>query len=520
MSRSFLIRHWLVAAAVLLSSFGLCEQAAWSAAGCVSIASPAAGGSVSASEVPILTTDDCIGQWFECLNVDNVEQGCAAVGQLVWNATGAAAGSHQIQVVSYSQGPSSQLLGTASESVSLGCLSITSPPSNNALSLNSQVAIGTNDTCAGAWFECLQVDGSPDGCAAPSQLVWNTTGYAMGSHEIVVTSYSEGPNSKLLATASQTLHLGHYATLPPLAALPGESSCAAAVNQSPIPENAPWNENDGTGYNSNQPPAGGVPSYFYQNATLGGQFPPAAFAAVDGAYSGTTDDIIRVYACKWGIDEDVVRAQAWVETRWHQDCAAAHGGSGCVEVGDLDNPPGDPGSAGDGAFIPATSITPDNVFSGFDAFANAPSGQLTCDSGNTDCTTSQASHWDTWGMWQDKVYYEWETWPMVQESTPFGADLRMAATRACLNGDEQVYFNSQGSGTAYQAAIAAASGTAADQAAPLQPVSGYTLSNLQYALYGCVAAHFSGNWYNSAAVDYLANILQTQATAPWPGGIR
>ncbi|HLH77650.1 MAG TPA: hypothetical protein VKV28_12680 [Candidatus Binataceae bacterium] len=513
-----LARHWWVAV-VVLSSFGLCQRAAWSASACVSIASPVAGGSVSASNVPILTTDDCIGQWFECLYVDNVEQSCAGVGQLIWNATSAAPGSHQIKVLSYSEGPNSQLLGTASEAVSLGCLSITSPPTNNALSLNSVVPIGTNDTCAGAWFECLQVDGSLDGCAAPGQLVWNTSAYTMGSHEITVNSYSENPNSQLLASASQTVHLGHYTTLPPLAALPSESSCATAVNQSPLPENAPWNQDDGTGYNSNQPPAGGVPSYFYSNATLGGQFPPADFAKVDGAYAGSTDDIARVYACKWGIDEDVVRAQAWVETRWHQDCPAAHGGSGCAEVGDLDNPPGDPGVVGLSSFIPSTAISPNNVFSGFDAFADAPSGQLTCDSGNTYCTTSKASHWDTWGMWQDKVYYEWEAWPMVQESTPFGADLRMAATRACLNGDEAVYFTSQGTGTAYLAAIAAAT-TSPGETASNQPVSGFTLTNLDYALYGCVAAHFSGNWYDSAALNYLNNILQTQASAPWPGGIR
>ena len=43
------------------------------------------------------------------------------------------------------------------------------------------------------------------------------------------------------------------------------------------------------------------------------------FARVTGAFTGTTDEIIQWAACKWGIDEDVVRAQAAKETYWTQD---------------------------------------------------------------------------------------------------------------------------------------------------------------------------------------------------------
>jgi len=39
---------------------------------------------------------------------------------------------------------------------------------------------------------------------------------------------------------------------------------------------------------------------------------------VDGQYTGTTDMIFRWAACKWGIDEDVVRAQATNE-HWSWD---------------------------------------------------------------------------------------------------------------------------------------------------------------------------------------------------------
>jgi Immunoglobulin-like domain of bacterial spore germination len=39
---------------------------------------------------------------------------------------------------------------------------------------------------------------------------------------------------------------------------------------------------------------------------------------VDGAFSGTTDEIIQRAACKWGIDEDIVRAQIIKESYWYQ----------------------------------------------------------------------------------------------------------------------------------------------------------------------------------------------------------
>jgi autotransporter family porin len=42
---------------------------------------------------------------------------------------------------------------------------------------------------------------------------------------------------------------------------------------------------------------------------------------VTGNFTGTTDEILQWAACKWGIDEDVVRAQIALESWWHQDAA-------------------------------------------------------------------------------------------------------------------------------------------------------------------------------------------------------
>jgi hypothetical protein len=56
--------------------------------------------------------------------------------------------------------------------------------------------------------------------------------------------------------------------LVPDARLTSEGDCVTAVNDSPImTENAPWNANDGTGWNSNMPPLENpIPSYFYDYA--------------------------------------------------------------------------------------------------------------------------------------------------------------------------------------------------------------------------------------------------------------
>jgi hypothetical protein len=39
---------------------------------------------------------------------------------------------------------------------------------------------------------------------------------------------------------------------------------------------------------------------------------------IDGVYTGTTDEIIRWAACKWGFDEDIIRAVAVNESNWNQ----------------------------------------------------------------------------------------------------------------------------------------------------------------------------------------------------------
>jgi hypothetical protein len=97
-------------------------------------------------------------------------------------------------------------------------------------------------------------------------------------------------------TTSTSSQAGHFSTRPVGAALPSDSVCASEVRPAPEvrPANAAANATRGVGGNSLYP-------------------------RVTGNYVGTTDEIIQWAACKWGIDENVVRAQAAVESYWFQD---------------------------------------------------------------------------------------------------------------------------------------------------------------------------------------------------------
>jgi hypothetical protein len=97
---------------------------------------------------------------------------------------------------------------------------------------------------------------------------------------------------------------GRFTTLPVGSALPTGAQCAARVR--PAAEvrlvNRPYNATRGTVANT-------------------------AFARVDGNFTGTTDEILQWAACKWGIDEDVVRAQIAKESWWTMTSVGDNGES-------------------------------------------------------------------------------------------------------------------------------------------------------------------------------------------------
>jgi len=93
-------------------------------------------------------------------------------------------------------------------------------------------------------------------------------------------------------------------TTPARSTLPSEATCASQVRRGGAevrPDNATYNQTKGHATAAD-------PSY-------------PRFARVTGNFTGTTDELIQWAACKWGIDEDVLRAQVAKESWWHQNAA-------------------------------------------------------------------------------------------------------------------------------------------------------------------------------------------------------
>lgn len=104
---------------------------------------------------------------------------------------------------------------------------------------------------------------------------------------------------------------------------------------------------------------------------------------VDGNFTGTTDEILLWAACKWGIGANAVRAQAVGESWWHQ-----------TALSDWNS---DPSYCAPGHCL------------GVDDPANHP-GQ---------CPNS-------WGILQNKWFFEKAAWPGIRNSTAFNADTTYA----------------------------------------------------------------------------------------------
>ena len=121
-----------------------------------------------------------------------------------------------------------------------------------------------------------------------------------------------------------------YTTLGPGTALPSEQQCASEIVRDtwePRPQNTTANQNNAW------------TSGFRLRASYIGTILPAYEQRVTGNFTGTTDQVIRWAACKWGFDESDVRAVAVMESTWKQswlgDCryTTQPETNGCASVG-------------------------------------------------------------------------------------------------------------------------------------------------------------------------------------------
>ena len=186
----------------------------------------------------------------------------------------------------------------------------------------------------------------------------------------------------------------YFHTLPPGTKLPTGSQCAAWVRARPMAENKGVNSryNHSTGHS--------VGSGFFS-----GDLPQASkwiAPRINGNFTGTTAEILRWAACKWGIDQNMVFAQAAVESWWRQTTKGDWESSGC--------PPGHgPGADGQSGLCP-----------------------------------------QSWGILQNRYPYEKTSWPGIEKSTAMNADTAYAIWRSCFDGYE-TWLNTVQRGSTYRA---------------------------------------------------------------------
>jgi autotransporter family porin len=142
------------------------------------------------------------------------------------------------------------------------------------------------------------------------------------------------------------------------------------------------------------------------NATVGNPIAGATGtqARVDGNFTGTTQQILRWAACKWGVDEDLVFAQVAIESWWRQDTR-----------GDFGTDP-----------------------------TRCPPGHGL----GVDGTAGQCP--ESWGLLQIRYPYNVSAFPDALSSSAFNADYAYANWRACYQG-EWTWLNTVERGSDYAA---------------------------------------------------------------------
>jgi hypothetical protein len=232
--------------------------------------------------------------------------------------------------------------------------------------------------------------------------------------------------------------VSQFQTLPAGSTLPDDATCAARVRRmafEPRPANTTANHTVPTVVE-----LAGLAPWNNQNAGFDDRA-LALQARVTGAFTGTTDEILQWAACKWGFDEDQIRAEAVQSSGWTQGLASdwTQNASSC--------PP--------------------------DADTRQTGGGVECA--------------ETYGLFQIVWQFHQSSWPMLRDSTAFHVDFNFGLRRVCFEGWEP---------------------SLGDHAPSSRPY----VANDEW---GCVGAHFTGNWYDAGAKSYITAVKGQLAGRAW-----
>lgn len=280
--------------------------------------------------------------------------------------------------------------------------------------------------------------------------------------------------------------------------LPSDSQCAAQVDNStwePRPENYQQN--------NTKPAPGAMAASFStrprdQGGTYNSLWDTWLLRRVDGQFTGTTDEIFQWAACKWGLPDNLVRADAVEESTWFQylhfpnDASYGGGGGGsCYWNRGCGDAFSSPTAA---STVYCTGIAAEGLLSS--EIHNYQKDPVTSAGGYSYPPTSGLcpKTFSILGVmsWDDPA---WEapypaypgnqngTFPFTRDSTAAAADYFGAYIRGCYEG--WAYW--------------------------LKSSGGYAAGDL----WGCIGSWYSGDWHSSAANSYIAHVQNNENATTW-----
>jgi hypothetical protein len=200
-------------------------------------------------------------------------------------------------------------------------VALISPVSGAILSGTTSISASASDNVAVKEVQFL-VDGSlvASGTAPPYSAGWSSLGVADGPHTVMARAVDSAGNSATSLPALVTVvngalppPTGYFSTLPSGAAgLPrADVYCRANVSTSL------WEPRADNFVANHQVPGIAVP---WSNAEVGLYWARwiVKRSLITGNFTGTTNQIIQWAACKWGLNEDLLRAVAVQESDWHE----------------------------------------------------------------------------------------------------------------------------------------------------------------------------------------------------------
>jgi len=190
---------------------------------------------------------------------------------------------------------------------------------------------------------------------------------------------------------------------------------------------------------------------------------------VDGQFSGTTDEIIQWAACKWGLPDNYLRAEADTESTWFQ--YETYPSGRCV------------GQVGCGDWFRSEPYVARKTYC--DGLATAGGHDYQSDYGDGYCPKT-FSIVGIMSWWNPSWGFTWAgnqngTLPFTRNSTAMALDYMASQIRGCYEGWQWELGSSYTSGD----------------------------------LWGCAGAWYSGGWHDSGANTYISHVQANESAEPW-----